>query len=109
MDTVFERRWVMKLHFESPNNQAKQSIWKSAIKELRTTEAETLVQKFDFTPGEITNITRRFSVEKLLGLTSTRLDVLIKLCESERYNVPVSINSIGFSFEKSFQQKVKAN
>ena len=109
MDAAFERRWVMKLHFESPNNQAKQAIWKSAIKGLRTSEAEKLVQKFDFTPGEITNISRRFSVEKLLGLTSTRLDMLMKLCESERYNTLNSTKSIGFTFEKSFRQKAKAN
>ncbi len=109
MDSAFERRWVMKLHFESPNNQAKQAIWKSAIKALRVSEAETLVRKFDFTPGEITNIARRFSVEKLLGLKSTRLDVLMTLCESERYNSGASTKSIGFTFEKSLQQKAKAN
>ena len=109
MDSAFERRWVMKLHFETPNNQAKHAIWKSAIKGLRTSEAESLVQKFDFTPGEITNIARRFSVEKLLGLKSSRLDVLNKLCESERYNKVDSTKSIGFTFEKSLQQNAKAN
>jgi hypothetical protein len=84
MDSAFERRWVMKVLFDAPNKAAKLSIWKSAIKGLRASELEVLVDQFDFTPGEIANISRRFSVEKLLGLTQPRLKTLIELCETER-------------------------
>ncbi len=109
MDEAFERRWVMKMQFESPNETAKIAIWKSAIKGLRQSEAQELVKRFNFTPGEIANISRRFVIENMLGLTQSRLQTLIQLCETEHYDAHTSNKSIGFSFEKSFQQTAKAN
>ena len=109
MDTAFERRWVIKMQFESPNETAKIAIWKSAIKGLRQSEAQELVKRFNFTPGEIANISRRFVIENMLGLTQSRLQTLIQLCETEHYDAHASNKSIGFSFEKSFQQTAKAN
>jgi SpoVK/Ycf46/Vps4 family AAA+-type ATPase len=107
MDEAFERRWAMKFEFESPNELAKMSIWKSAIKGLRQQEATELVKKFDFTPGEINNVARRFMVENLLGLEKSRLQTLIELCETEHYERNHTSN-IGFSFEKSLTLKSKA-
>ena len=109
MDPAFERRWVMKMQFASPNETAKIAIWKSAIKGLRQAEAHELVKRFNFTPGEIANISRRFVIENMLGLTQSRLQTLIQLCETEHYDAHASNKSIGFSFEKSFQQTAKAN
>jgi hypothetical protein len=107
MDDAFERRWLMKFEFEAPNDTAKMSIWKSAIKGLRQQEALALVQQFDFTPGEINNVARRFVVEHLLGLQKNRLETLIDLCRSEHYQ-NISQSNIGFSFEKSLSLKSKA-
>jgi SpoVK/Ycf46/Vps4 family AAA+-type ATPase len=109
MDPAFERRWVMKVQFESPNEIAKVAIWKSAIKGLRQSEAQELASQFDLTPGEISNISRRFVIEKMLGLTQTRLNTLKLLCESENYHSPTITKSIGFSFENLFQQAAKVN
>ena len=107
MDEAFERRFAMKFQFESPNETAKVSIWKSAIKGLRQQEAIALVKQFDFTPGEINNVARRFMVENLLGLEKSRLQTLQELCETEHYERNHTSN-IGFSFEKSLSLKSKA-
>jgi hypothetical protein len=107
MDEAFERRFAMKFQFESPNETAKVSIWKSAIKGLRQQEAIALVKQFDFTPGEINNVARRFMVENLLGLEKSRLQTLQELCETEHYERNHTSN-IGFSFEKSQSHKSKA-
>ncbi len=107
MDEAFERRFAMKFQFESPNETAKISIWKSAIKGLRQQEAIVLVKQFDFTPGEINNVARRFMVESLLGLEKSRLQTLQELCETEHYKRNHTSN-IGFSFEKSLTLKSKA-
>ena len=107
MDEAFERRFAMKFQFESPNETAKISIWKSAIKGLRQQEAIVLVKQFDFTPGEINNVARRFIVENLLGLEKSRLQTLQELCETEHYERNHTSN-IGFSFEKSLSLKSKA-
>ncbi len=101
MDAAFERRWVMKVLFESPNKDAKKAIWKSVIKGLRANEVDTLVDQFDLTPGEIFNISRRFAVEKLLGLKKTKLKTLIELCETERFqSSAVKLNTIGFALDR---------
>ena len=107
MDEAFERRFAMKFQFESPNETAKVSIWKSAIKGLRQQEAIALVKQYDFTPGEINNVARRFMVENLLGLEKSRLQTLQELCETEHYERNHTSN-IGFSFEKSLSLKSKA-
>jgi hypothetical protein len=107
MDEAFERRFAMKFQFESPNETAKISIWKSAIKGLRQQEAIVLVKQFDFTPGEINNVARRFMVENLLGLEKSRLQTLQELCETEHYERNHTSN-IGFSFDKSLSLKSKA-
>ncbi len=107
MDEAFERRFAMKFQFESPNETAKVSIWKSAIKGLRQQEAIALVKQFDFTPGEINNVARRFMVENLLGLEKSRLQTLQELCETEHHEGNQTSN-IGFSFEKSLTLKSKA-
>jgi len=107
MDEAFERRFAIKFQFESPNETAKVSIWKSAIKGLRQQEAIALVKQFDFTPGEINNVARRFMVENLLGLEKSRLQTLQELCETEHYERNHTSN-IGFSFEKSLTLKSKA-
>jgi hypothetical protein len=107
MDEAFERRFAMKFQFESPNETAKVSIWKSAIKGLRQQEAIALVKQYDFTPGEINNVARRFMVENLLGLEKSRLQTLQELCETEHYERNHTSN-IGFSFEKSRSLKSKA-
>ncbi len=97
MDPAFERRWTMKLFFEAPGVEALAAIWKAQIKGLRKTEAEYLAQNFAFTPGEITNVVRRFNAEKLLGLEDTRLNTLIELCETERYaSKPPAKAPLGF-------------
>lgn len=97
MDPAFERRWTMKLFFDAPGTEAMAAIWKNHIKGLRKSEAEYLAQHYKFTPGEITNVVRRFNAEKLLGLEDTRLNTLIELCETERYeSKPTSKTPLGF-------------
>jgi hypothetical protein len=98
MDPAFERRWTMKLHFEAPNEHAIAAIWKSHIKGLRQTEAVILATQYKLTPGEIFNVGRRFAVEKLLGLEDTRLNTLLKLCATERYEAAQTArNPLGFN------------
>jgi hypothetical protein len=97
MDPAFERRWTMKLFFDAPGIEAMAAIWKNHIKGLRKTEAEYLAKHYAFTPGEITNVVRRFNAEKLLGLEDTRLNTLIELCETERYHsLPATKAPLGF-------------
>jgi SpoVK/Ycf46/Vps4 family AAA+-type ATPase len=96
MDKAFERRWTYKLEFENPKQDIQSKIWKQLFEELTKNEIEFLTNKFDLTAGEITNIFRRFSVEKLLGFDESNLDIIIKLCSNERFDNSFKQN-IGFN------------
>ncbi len=86
MDSAFERRWTYKLEFENPEKDIQSKIWKHLFTELTDNEIIQLTNKFDFTAGEISNIQRRFSVEKLLGFSSPNIEVIMNLGLNERFN-----------------------
>lgn len=96
MDKAFERRWLVKMKFESPDNSARINIWKRQIKGLRSDEAIKLTSQYALTPAEISNVAKKYSMEKLLGLTKTKMETLLELCEMERYNIQKSMLQIGF-------------
>jgi SpoVK/Ycf46/Vps4 family AAA+-type ATPase len=101
MDSAFERRWIIKLQFDTPNSEAQKAIWKSYIKGLKPIELDQLVNQFHFTPGEIANIARRFKVEQLLGLRSTKFQTLLSLSETERFIKTNPTNkAIGFDLRR---------
>lgn len=100
LDAAFERRWLMKLKFDSPRPAALVSVWRALLPELALAEAEELVQRFDFTPGEISNISRRYKIEAILGFHETPLQTIISLCETEQYSNVNITKSIGFNSEK---------
>jgi len=101
MDSAFERRWIIKLQFDTPNSEAQKAIWKSYIKGLKPIELDQLVNQFYFTPGEIANIARRFKVEQLLGLRSTKFQTLLSLSETERFIKTNPTNkAIGFDLRR---------
>lgn len=106
MDPAFERRWTIKLAFEPPTQNAIVQIWKSTIKGLRIDEARILASTHELTPGEIMNVARRFEFEKLLGLQSKRINVLLELCETEKYSKQVSLKPVGFELNQSIKKVV---
>ena len=96
MDDAFERRWTIKLFFEKPDKAAMVQIWLSNIGGLTRKEAETLAGEYNLTPGEIANVARRFVVEGILGLEDSRLNTLMELCRTEKYQTADKNRSIGF-------------
>ena len=96
MDEAFERRWTIKLFFEKPDKAAMVQIWLSNISGLTRKEAETLAVEYNLTPGEIANVARRFVVEGILGLEDSRLNTLMELCRTEKYQTADKNRSIGF-------------
>jgi SpoVK/Ycf46/Vps4 family AAA+-type ATPase len=96
MDEAFERRWLLKLQFTSPTQSARVHIWKSKIKGLKTKDALMLATQFDFTPAEISNIAKKYAMEKLLGLKKSQILTIIELGESERFIRQNQVRCVGF-------------
>ena len=85
MDKAFERRFLYKIKFEKPTEEARASIWHSMIPELSDLDVHTLASKYDFSGGQIENIARHYAIDTILhGQSEDVLSMLICHCDNER-------------------------
>lgn len=59
LDKAFDRRFLFKLEFEKPTNEARKQIWQSMLEGLNDEQATYLANHFDFSGGQIQNISRK--------------------------------------------------
>ena len=59
LDKAFDRRFLFKMEFEKPTNEARKQIWKSLLEGLNEEQAAELADRFDFSGGQIQNISRK--------------------------------------------------
>ena len=96
MDKAFERRFLYKIKFEKPTEEARASIWHAMIPELSNLDIHTLASKYDFSGGQIENIARHYAIDTILhGQSEDALPMLIRHCDNERLDEK-SVKKIGF-------------
>ena len=96
LDKAFERRFLYKIRYERPTEQARAQIWRLMLPELPEDHATTLAARFDFSGGEIENIVRKHSVGAILaGTDIINLPTLMEACTHELINSPTTA-SVGF-------------
>ena len=96
MDKAFERRFLYKIKFDKPTEEARASIWHSMIPELRELDVHTLASKYDFSGGQIENIARHYAIDTILhGQSEDVLPMLIRHCDNERLDEK-NVKKIGF-------------
>ncbi len=85
LDPAFERRFIYKVRFEKPDAGCRAQIWKSMMPELSDDASLALAKLYDFSGGEIENITRKAIVDSILyGIDTPTLDTMRTYCDSER-------------------------
>ena len=95
-DKAFERRFLYKLKFDKPGVRTRFQIWKSMISDLTDEVAQALAEKFDFSGGQIENISRRYSIESILyGQPEDILKKLTEFCNDEKFEKET--RKIGFN------------
>ena len=72
LDKAFERRFLYKIKFDKPTEEARASIWQTMIPELSELDVHTLASKYDFSGGQIENIARHFAIDTILHEKNTR-------------------------------------
>jgi SpoVK/Ycf46/Vps4 family AAA+-type ATPase len=86
MDKAFERRFLYKIKFDKPTEEARASIWRSMIPELSDLDVHTLASKYDFSGGQIENIARHYAIDNVLhGDGENRLERLFNYSDNERF------------------------
>jgi len=83
MDNAFERRFLYKIEFEKPNAETRKSIWCSLINGLSDEDASVLSSRFDFSGGQIENISRKSTVHRVLSGNAPSLEDMMKFCNEE--------------------------
>ena len=85
MDKAFERRFLYKIKFDKPTEEARAHIWHAMIPELSEQDVHTLASKYDFSGGQIENIARHYAIDNILhGQSEDMLSMLIRHCDNER-------------------------
>jgi hypothetical protein len=83
LDKAFERRFLYKIEFEKPCNEAKRHIWQSIIPTLQDYDAAKLARCFDFSGGQIENIARKCAVDSIILGEEPTLNTLMFHCKHE--------------------------
>lgn len=84
LDKAFERRFIFKIQFEKPCNEAKAHIWKSMIDNLKDDEARELARLYDVTGGEIENIARKSTMEYILTGQQADFETIKQFTQQEK-------------------------
>lgn len=82
-DQAFERRFIYKIHFQKPDTNARTLIWESLVDGLEHQGAEVLARDFEFSGGQIENISRKATVDYILSGVQPGVEGLRELCENE--------------------------
>ena len=97
LDSAFERRFLYKIKFEKPDAAVRQRLWQSMMPTLSDADSRVLATDFEFSGGQIENITRKATINAILkGEASNDLASLIEYCKSENLNNCGTIRKIGF-------------
>ena len=85
LDKAFDRRFLFKIEFERPTNEARKQIWQSLLTSLNDEQATELANKFDFSGGQIQNITRKQIIHSIFSGTDDLDYEQVKLdCQNEQ-------------------------
>ena len=96
MDAAFERRFLYKVKFEKPELTQRTKIWQSMMPELSEKTAERLASAYDFSGGQIENITRKCDIESILYGDDFVTDEKIEQYCREENIVKTRATRIGF-------------
>jgi hypothetical protein len=95
LDKAFERRFLYKIEFSKPDPNARAAIWKSIIPALSEHDAVALAAAHDFSGGQIENIARKRTVDRIISGGDPPLERLHSFCYEEKLERE-SARAIGF-------------
>ena len=96
LDKAFERRFLYKVEFNKPTEDIKEKLWLSMFKgKLTGVQARKLARDYNFTGGEIENISRKHTIDYILEGKELDFDALCRYCDQERLNTS-SHRKLGF-------------
>ncbi len=97
LDKAFERRFLYKIKFERPCQEAREHIWHAMIPTLSAETVAALAKKYDFSGGQIENVARKYAINNILyGEAQNPLDSLSDICDNELIEGSDNSRRVGF-------------
>jgi len=97
MDSAFERRFLYKVKFDKPELAQRRMIWQSMMPALSDETAGRLASAYDFSGGQIENITRKCDIESILyGDEYITPEKIEQYCQEEKI-VKKGYSHVGFT------------
>ena len=96
MDAAFERRFLFKIKFETPSEEAKAAIWMSKLSWLDERGARSLAAEYDFSGGQIDNIVRKIAMDEIITGARPEGEAIREMCRTERLAAQDAGKRIGF-------------
>jgi SpoVK/Ycf46/Vps4 family AAA+-type ATPase len=96
MDKAFERRFLYKINFMNPTDEARRSIWQVHFPELEPVLLEKIAGEFHLSGGQIENVVRKAKLQSLLYKEPINFDSLKKFCNEETLENSNELKQIGF-------------
>lgn len=96
LDKAFERRFLYKIEFDKPSIEAKKSIWKTMLSEINEEEVIELASIYDFSGGQIENISRKYLIDKVVFGKNPSLNELKNICDVELLERKSGASRLGF-------------
>lgn len=98
LDSAFERRFLFKVGFDRPSDGVTARIWQQYFRGMSEGDALKLAKKYPFSPGEISNVQRKYIIEKALGSPKTRLTLIEDIAQNEKIETQRTggLKTVGF-------------
>jgi SpoVK/Ycf46/Vps4 family AAA+-type ATPase len=97
LDSAFERRFLFKIKFSKPSILSRTKIWQNKIETISEQEAAQLAADFEFSGGQIDNITKKMLMSSLISDKPCSIDDIIEYCQNELFVKKGNTKVIGFT------------
>lgn len=96
LDSAFERRFLFKVKYDKPSTQVRKLIWRNKMPWIDDDVLSQIVERFDFSGGEIDNVFRKMVMHEVTTGSSHDPSLLMQFCESERFENQRSKRKLGY-------------
>jgi SpoVK/Ycf46/Vps4 family AAA+-type ATPase len=97
LDSAFERRFLFKIKFSKPSILSRTKIWQNKIETISEQDAAQLAADFEFSGGQIDNITKKMLMRSLISDKPCSIDDIIEYCQNELFVKKGNTKVIGFT------------
>jgi hypothetical protein len=96
MDAAFERRFLYKIKFTAPSDEARCAIWQTHFPQLEQDAIANISNTYNLSGGQIENVAKKATLQAILYNKPISEEMLKELCSQESISDSSNRKQIGF-------------